>query len=600
MKETAPHLLKQLANLPECPIPLEDDVKVTGLKNPTCTVVLGFATDKVVREILNSNKQVKYLVVIEPNLSVFKSTLQRKYVGDLLRDTRIDWFLGISLGDLTTHLYKAFSDFDPEHGPRAAVTQSPEIVPDPFVFAPTGPGDDNLREELTRIVIAASSQCFLSMGCGPDSFNRWVQTAKNFDNLGKLLNGNGLKDKFWCPIVVVGAGPSMEDFIPYAKKYNLEKKALIIAVDASLRRLLKEGIKPHIVIRCERKLTGIFDGVTKDQTNDILYAAYNWCDPHFFNLFDNSIMLFRGNGVCLWTEYDHLQVNGGVSSGNAALELAWELSHKGNNVFLTGIDLCFIDDKTHVSGTKVEFDIEKSKDLWTKYKTNDGEERVTIPVWTRCRQEFETGLIKYGAKKPINVFNLSPKGAVIHGTTTTSWDAIEDKFKEDVYVKEKLDKHLKEVTQEQRDNFEKVKKESLVLLKEWDDELTELFNNLDDCFFNIKSEEAKIIKKMRTVYEPMDALKLARSYEKSLKKLYENPAGMIDKWKAKTFVDKKFHNLILDTVQLDVFKTENQAHALRNTVEVEFERVKIYCRLYQDLYQTIKHYIEQMIELLEE
>ncbi len=600
LKDVESYLLKKLMNVVECPVPVEDDVKVVGIKNPTTAVILGFSTDQVVRQLLNqSEKQVKYIVIIEPNIGVFKQTIQRKYIGDLVKNPMIDWFVGVPLGDLTTVLYKAFSEYDPHQGPRAAITQHPEVIPDPFVFAESGPGDDQLRNDLTQLVLNATSQCFLSMGCAPDSYSRWVQTAKNFETLKNAYNGRDLQDKFTSPVFVVGAGPSMEEFVKYAKEYDLENKSVIIAVDAALRRLLKEGIRPHIVIRCERKLTGIFEGVTKEDTKGILYAAYNWTDVEFFDLFEEKVMLYRGNGVCLWTGYSHLQVNGGVSSGNAALELAWLISKKKNNIYLTGIDLCFIDDKTHVGGTKVEFDINKSKKLWEEYVANDGQMRITIPVWKRCRQEFETGIIKYNRDKPVNVYNLSAKGLKIHGTTVQSWTNLKNQFKADVHAFKKLKKHLKPVPEAEKELFEVTKKESIDYLKQVHQSLKEVFNDVDDCFFNIVNEEQKLVKRARSFYTGIELFKLIKNYQESLVGLYENPARIIDAWKSKYFVDQMFSNLILDTVQIDVFKTENKAHSLRNTVDVKFERLKLYCQLYVDLYQTIDFYVEKMIELLE-
>ncbi len=599
--EVAPGLLKQLEKVDEVQVPIEKDVKITGLKNPTTVVLLGFSSDHVLRQLLNEKKKViKYIVVIEPNLGVFKSAIQRHYIGDVINNPNIDWFIGTHLGDLGTLLYKAFSDASPETGARASITQNPEVVPDPFVFAPTGPGTQELKDQLTQIVLGASSQTFLSMGCAPDSFARWDQTAKNFENLKTKYNISDLQGKVWGPIVVVGGGPSVEDFIANCKKFNMEKNSLIIAVDAVLIRLLKEGIKPHIVVRCERKLTGIFDGVTKEATKGILYAGYNWTSPEFFDLFDEGAMLYRGNGVCLWTGYPHLQVNGGVSSGNAALELAWLLSHKGNNIYLTGIDLCMIDDKTHVGGTKVEFDIEKSKKLWTQYPCNDGEDRTTIPVWVRCRQEYETSMIKYSNQKPVKVWNMSPKGSKLHGAEPNTWSKVESVFKTDLFVKEKLKKHLKKISDKEIEQFDKNVDESIKYLKEVQDDLKETFNNLDDCHWNIRSEEQKIVKKVRIAYDPAEVFKLVRNYEDSLVALYNNPCRIIDNFKARYFPSQQFSNLILDTVQLDVFKVENKAHSLRNTVKNEFERKKAYCQIYQDLFHTIDHYLEKMLELLEE
>ena len=154
------------------------------------------------------------------------------------------------------------------------------------------------------------------------------------------------------------------------------KNSLIIAPDAVLYKLIKNNIKPHLVVRCERKYTSIFKGVTKDMTDGIYYCMYPWTPPEFVPLFDDIFYLFRKNGVCLFTGLNHGSIDGGVSSSNACFEMALKLGCK--NIVMAGIDLCMIGGKTHTGDTQVEFDINRSKDKWTKVKTNSGKEE-TIP-----------------------------------------------------------------------------------------------------------------------------------------------------------------------------------------------------------------------------
>ena len=40
-------LIKMLPDCKEQPVPTENDVKIQGLKNPICTIIIGFATDRV-------------------------------------------------------------------------------------------------------------------------------------------------------------------------------------------------------------------------------------------------------------------------------------------------------------------------------------------------------------------------------------------------------------------------------------------------------------------------------------------------------------------------------------------------------------------------
>jgi len=591
-------LLGALKKIKERPVPIENEVMVKGLKNPQCLIILGFTTSKVLEAVRRlKNKEVRYICVIEPDLAVFYQTIRRHYVAQFLTDPSIDFIIGVPMAELRTELYKAFSRFETVTGPRASVAQQPEIIPDPFYFAKDGPGNEALKKELTQCVVDASKQVFISMGCSPDSFNRWLQSAKNFDNLQEKYSMKNLKGKFAnVPAVVVGAGPSMEEFIKYAKEYDLENKALIIACDASLRRLLKEGIRPHFVTRCERKLTGIFDGVTRDETKDIFYVAYPWTDREFFNLFDESFIVYRGNGVCNWTGYDHLQVNGGVSSANAALELAWELGCK--DVVLTGIDLCFVGDKSHVGGTKVEFDINKSKEFWTKIKNNKGEEVTTIPVWNRCLNEYVTSIMKYNIKRPINIYNTSVEGAVIHGASYNQWGNISHIFEKTHKIVKLIRNNVKRQTDKDLEKFGEIKKESIKELTQMKTDLKEVFSTIDDYMQNNMREEHKIVDQSKGLYDPTEFFRAVEQYKLALKSIYSHPCKAIDGFKNKWYLRESFSNLILDTVQLDLFKAENRANALKNTMPIEYERLKYYTTIHATLFRLLDYYVGEMIRLI--
>ena len=590
-------LIKMLPDCEEQPVPTENDVKIQGLKNPICTIIIGFATDRVLEQILNGPKQTKYVVVIEPNLGRFHATLKRHYIGKYLDNPNIDWLLDVPIEEIQVHLYKMFCKFDAVSGPRAGLVQAPEIICDPFVYSEQGVDTvDNLKK-ITDAVIASSKQVFISMGCGNDSFNRWINGTRNFDNMFESYNAKNLTNKFKdVPAIVIGAGPSMDEFIEYAKKYDLENNALLIACDASLRRLLNEGIRPHLVTRCERKLTGIFDGVKKEDTKDMYYVYYPWCAPEFTDMFENSIMVFRDNGLCTWTEQDHLRCNGGVSSANAGLELAHDLGCK--DIVLTGIDLCFLDGKSHTSGTMVEFDLEKSKPKWTQIENNQGDEVTTIPVWFRCLSEYQASIVKYQRLNKPKIINTSLKGVRINGTEVKPWSEVGDLFKTKHHVVKKISDNLIKPNKKTKDKFEKKRLETIKHLETFNQELQNVFNSIEECFQSNGMEEEKAINQMKCFTNPMEFTNTWEVYKKSLRDIYKPTCKVVDDFKQKWFLDEMISNLILDTVQLDVFKNENEVNSLRNLVDVEFIRLKRYIMKHQSLFRHFAYYTNRTLSLL--
>ena len=410
---------------------------------------------RLVEAIRRKKKIVRLICLIEPDISVFKHLVATEDISDMLLDPTIDFIIGNQGETVIPELFKVLTKPMMDKGgiSRTTMISNLEILVDPF---------SNDTEELKKnamwhveLVQQTVQQIRLSMGCPDDQFRRFELLMANKQNMYSSWRIKGLFDKFKdVPAIVLGGGPSLEDFIAAYKKDESLKNSFIIAADAVLRKLLDNGIKPHLVVRCERKLTNIFAGISKEDTKGIYYAAYPWTPPEFFELFEDSFYLFRQNGVCLFTEMDHAFVDGGVSSGNAAMEIAILLGCK--NIALAGIDMCKgPKGETHVSGTQVEFNIERSAAKHTKIKTNSGGEAITIPVWERCRKEYMQSIDKWTKKgKVLNVINTASHGAVIPLTTYKKWEEISDLFKKEVDIDAEIVKYRTKVSKAEIDKFE--------------------------------------------------------------------------------------------------------------------------------------------------
>lgn len=639
-------LVDQLKDCPETALPVDPVVKIQRLKNPLLMVVIGLATRKVIEELKKSEKEIKHIVVIEPDITVFHGTIKRHYIGDFLEDPNIDFLIGLPLETLQSEMLRLMTAQSPSFGTRIISSLSPEYLVDPFTYTEVGGLPTDIPQKIAGIVEGATKQLTLSMGCASDGHFRWEQTIRNFHNLKTKRSVKGLFDKFaHVPAVVLGGGPSLEDFIQTAKAVgDIEDRALIIACDASLRRLLKEGIRPHIVTRCERKLTTIFDGVLREDTAGIIYAAYPWTPPEYFDLFQESMILYRNNGICGWTELDHGQVNGGVSSANAGLELAWMLGC--NTVITSGIDLGFINGNSHVAGTEVEFNIEKSKPKWDEIEDNSGGKITSIPVWIRCLREYEASIHKYNLTRPMKVVNTSLKGAKIVGTELLPFDrAIEayapesgiklnlaksrvqsilDLSKIDMRdanyplvvtclekIKQDCDKalFLKSFsirdylaglscppTPEAQARLDAKIKTTIEFLEGASKHLNKLFLGLDDSMLLCQREEEKTMAQVKAQHTPKEFYANVESLKGALAKVYESPCLEIDGFKTKYYADKVFNEVLIDMCQLDVLGGENKVTSLKNTTPLAHERVKEYIKSYEVIYRGIKFYIDELIK----
>ncbi len=110
-----------------------DNLRFPELDDPKYLVIIGFSTMKVLEAVMRSRKDIDYVLIIEPDMSVFHGTILREYIGTVLNNPRIDCIFGVPPAQLGPSLHKIFSKID-EHGARHWRCLSPEVIFDPFVY----------------------------------------------------------------------------------------------------------------------------------------------------------------------------------------------------------------------------------------------------------------------------------------------------------------------------------------------------------------------------------------------------------------------------------------------------------------------------------
>lgn len=583
----------------ELPVAVEDSIQVKGVVNPTYLVLIGFSTRKVLEAVKNNHsafgkpKNVEHVLIIEPSMERFHALLKREYIGDLVVNDNYNFIVGVEIDSLLPPIQKTMSKNETKN--VVAMAMRPEIVIDPFAypFPPEG-GPSPEAQAIIEKVNYASHQLTLSMGCASDSFNRWEQMIANEKNLQESYRIKPLFEQFGTiPAVVLGAGPSLADFIEAYKKYDLEDKCLIIASDAALKLLVENGIRPHIVTRCERKYTNIFRDVTPEHTRGVYFAGYPWVDHRYFEMFDEKFMLYRSNGVCRWSTYDPGFVDGGVSAANAALEIAFRL--KNNPIILSGVDLCFIGDRSHIEGTQVEFDIERSREKWQKIKGND-KEVTSIPVWIRCLGEYQNAIFKHEARG--KVINTSLQGAYIDGTVVKPWSEVGPMLATKSYVRDKIKKHLEKPNEEAKAKYEAAKDMARKELKRLHEDMRALFFDIGDSYKIARDEETKAILQLNHVPDSDRYWASVSGVQTSLVKVFELAASQIDQFKNKWYTDNFFNQSIADICQLDLFQNENKCISLKNATDWNHQRLKMYVECHLNFYQICNFYVESLLKLL--
>ena len=114
-------------------------------------------------------------------------------------------------------------------------------------------------------------------------------------------------------IFIAGAGPSIEESIPFLKKYQSRDEIAIISADMALKVLLKHGIKPGYVISCETSPALFFAGA---KTEGIRLLAFSCISPTNLRSWKGEVSFF--NWMMHGEPFDELWERAGLDLGFVA------------------------------------------------------------------------------------------------------------------------------------------------------------------------------------------------------------------------------------------------------------------------------------------
>lgn len=160
-----------------------------------------------------------------------------------------------------------------------------------------------------------------------------------------------------CPVLVTGAGESLEYSIKFIKENRNYLK--ILAVDTSLSVLLENGIDPDYIIAVDAQIYNFYDFMNAKNKNIPLFfdiTGYPGIPPiingtihPFISNFANTRLLDRLKYYKLMPK--QLPALGSV--GITAIYLALEITR--GNVFYTGLDFAYKIGKSHANGSPRNF-----------------------------------------------------------------------------------------------------------------------------------------------------------------------------------------------------------------------------------------------------
>lgn len=282
---------------------------------------------------------------------------------------------------------------------------------------------------------------------------------------------------FDSPAVLVASGPSLDDTVEQLAA--LERRPLIISCGSSVGTLVKNNIKPDLLVLLEQSWIVYHDLVDLisegyDLSGITLFGS-STLDPRVFELFDESCVFHRplSSSLILFPEEEFaILPQAGPQAANAGLEVAMKLGFR--NLLLLGCDFGAPDEEYQRSllamGTS-------PRNLTLPLLGSKGKTIYSSPELSVTRQLFEHIILLYGAK----VYSVG-EGSRIEGVQSVAFDEAINMLPADQCLDVKINL------------LSKMKTRSI--------DKSSLLNVLDECMLSCKETTQEMVKASSNLSEP--------------------------------------------------------------------------------------------------
>ncbi|MBI5447035.1 MAG: motility associated factor glycosyltransferase family protein [Deltaproteobacteria bacterium] len=404
------------------PNPLEEAQtywRRTRLRNPALMVFLGLDLGyRLCAYLSNPNANTEGYLLIERDPDIFYGLLHVLDLEPVLRNQNAHLIVGAAEGELFNAFRTAL-----EKNILFTLTTSAAVQSDSasYRLAP-----DYYRAALVAFRDAAHYHFAFSGNSPLDTFIGIRQMLLNVETIAREPGIDALFGRFAKrPAVIVATGPSLDK--NYHLLRELQDRALILSVDASLKFLLRSGIRPHLVTCLERvpETLPFFADLDPETCKDTVLAAVPVVRPEVYRVYPGpKAIMYRPLVHFRWLRHEKGTLLTGHSSANMAFKIAETLGC--DPIILVGQDLAYADSgETHSSAAywgKTAPTVTARRVKTLRVRGNYSDTVLTNETW----KLFLDSYVKDVGSFPGRVVNATEGGAYIEGTeVTTLRDAID-------------------------------------------------------------------------------------------------------------------------------------------------------------------------------
>ena len=290
------------------------------------------------------------VLIVEPNAEVFLKAMEYRDLSKILSSSRV----ALSVGEDWTNAFNSWMK----------ITKLYEIsgvgiveLPGSMKTAPDG-YFEHFKEKMKAhiVTLGGNLQTVMLMG--------WEYQRNTLASLPRILDNPPVRllfDKFKSrPGIIVSAGPSLSRNIDRIK--GLKGRAVIIAVDTSLKPLLKAGIEPDLICTGDPQLAN-YKHLAGAKVEKACLVAEPMTYPQSLIDFNGRLFIASfADKMMQWLARSIGDV-GHVMCWGSVATMAFDLARKlgCDPIIFTGQDLSFPGGRTYVGGTY--FEDEEKRDM---------------------------------------------------------------------------------------------------------------------------------------------------------------------------------------------------------------------------------------------
>ncbi len=377
-------------------------------------IVFGFGLGYHVCAAARRRESFGKIFVIEPDMAMFKAALEAVDLTEILEDSRVSFFVGVSQDAvyefLTNKILAVMSE------PVRLIEFDPAVLPSSGYF-------DALRPKVLDALRMGAANVHTIHVAG----HIFVKNAAR--NLVDAVINPGINNLFGkfrkVPAIIVSAGPSLDKNVGLLRE--AKGKCLILATDTAFKILQDHGIRPDLVFTADFKEVSRkhFQKITTDAVPIVFEVEASWATlaaykgPRFvaasnkpFPFWIDTLTVTKG------------LIPKGMSVAHFVFSAAQEMGC--DPIVFIGQDLSYPGGFSHAKGTSsrekvvagAEKKLVKVKSLLT------GEELYTDYPMYVYRSHFE-GLVKASQRRCINA---TEGGAGIAGTEAMTLRGVIDEY----------------------------------------------------------------------------------------------------------------------------------------------------------------------------